>query len=606
MLKSHHDSKLSQTGATSLQRLILIYRALGLDCQLSDRDIQTLEKRGTCEGIPFFTERLPEFGKHLEKCIEAGAYSQLSGWPTRNTGFPVFAHDHIAQIFSDLDNPSLASCVYLRHIRQLCYFAYKAQSHEGITDLQLVLAMQKYRKIEFEVLEKVSWDPTLYLASLLAQEIFGSFDWDGLNSGHGPGTVSDKSFSGKYGENQNPSKYSVVNNQLFANEDHVLRDSELVSGWSHSTMFEPQRSQFLCVPKDSRGPRTICREPVVAQYAQQGVRRFMQRKMESHYLTRGKVNFEKQSVNAELALQASKDKELSTMDLSDASDRISLALVERVFDGTQLLDALKCTRSSEVVFPDGSTMKVKKFAPMGSAVCFTTLAFVCWSLLYASFMLIGREDLAVQVYVYGDDIIVPSTCFDQAVMLLEHYGLKVNVGKSFTKSFFRESCGTDAYFGFDVTPVRLRFLFERDFLSGDNNRWESFASTIHQLWRRGLFQTAIQLSSLLPVFPPGSEQDSYISLPSELLGITKRQYFSDVLKLKVKKDGFGRPFVRAKVWNTVTRVGETSESETCFLYRVLFPNIGSGRSLDNAKSFGLVELPRQTHVQKTTKRVYLD
>lgn len=607
MLKSQRESKLSNKSADSLRRLTALYKALCLDCQLTDRDILSLELRATTQGLPFFTSNLPRLGKHFEKCLELGKWEKLSGWDHHSkNGFPLFMNDHFREVFECLDNPSPAAALSVRAIRQVCYFAYKAQTHAGISEFEVASAIKKYKDIEDSIHNDYGWDPTLHLCNLLAEEIFGSFDWDALSSGHGPGTVADQTFTGKFSNPLSPTKISVANYQRFANEDHLIRDSHLVGAFAHSTYFDQQCSEFLCVPKDARGPRTICREPAAAQYAQQGLRRFMQKSLERHRLSKGKVNFEDQSINARLARVHSLTKEYSTIDLSDASDRISCSLVSRIFAGTALGEALFATRSGKVRFPNGETLRLKKFAPMGSAVCFTTLGFVCWALLFSTFCLVDRPDLADGVHVYGDDIVVPSSAHKQAIAILEAYGLKVNSEKSFYKSHFRESCGVDAYNGALVTPVRLRYLLEHEHLSGDDNRWASFASTVHQLWSRGLFQAAINLASLLPTFPPGTEEDSFLSLPEELCGISRREYFVNILGLTPKVDGTGRPYVKAKVYSTFSRHAKVAESEYCFLHRVLLPSIASGRSLDNASSFGVIALPRQTHVKKTTKRVYLD
>jgi hypothetical protein len=62
----------------------------------------------------------------------------------------------------------------------------------------------------------------------------------------------------------------------------------------------------------------------------------------------------------------------------------------------------------------------------------------------------------MRVYVYGDDIIVPSEWYHLAVEGLTLSGFAVNDAKSFYRGPFRESCGGDYLNGKDVVPVRLR------------------------------------------------------------------------------------------------------------------------------------------------------
>jgi hypothetical protein len=71
----------------------------------------------------------------------------------------------------------------------------------------------------------------------------------------------------------------------------------------------------------------------------------------------------------------------------------------------------------------------------------------------AAYHLLGGD---TGVYVYGDDIIVPSLFYEEAVNGLQRIGLIVNLSKSFADGPFRESCGGEYYNGIDVTPVRVR------------------------------------------------------------------------------------------------------------------------------------------------------
>jgi hypothetical protein len=60
------------------------------------------------------------------------------------------------------------------------------------------------------------------------------------------------------------------------------------------------------------------------------------------------------------------------------------------------------------------------------------------------------------VYVYGDDIIVPTNVATAVLFNLEKYNCKVNFHKTFKEGNFRESCGVDAFGGYLVTPIYLR------------------------------------------------------------------------------------------------------------------------------------------------------
>jgi hypothetical protein len=125
-----------------------------------------------------------------------------------------------------------------------------------------------------------------------------------------------------------------------------------------------------------------------------------------------------------------------------------------LFKDTPLEQFIIATRSDRTLLPDGQLIDLKKFAPMGSALCFPieTIIFA------AICRLVTREHgLASDFSVFGDDIIVPTQCAPDVMTILEELGFRVNRDKSFYRSdcWFRESCGTEYCDGFDVTPMRV-------------------------------------------------------------------------------------------------------------------------------------------------------
>ena len=111
------------------------------------------------------------------------------------------------------------------------------------------------------------------------------------------------------------------------------------------------------------------------------------------------------------------------------------------------------------------TLKAQKFAPMGSGVCFPVMGLVHWALITAlvfNSTMPKAHELSTQVYVYGDDIIVPSECAQLVYKYLPRFGMKINKDKSFVASHFRESCGCHAYKGFDITPAFFKKVILKD------------------------------------------------------------------------------------------------------------------------------------------------
>ena len=216
------------------------------------------------------------------------------------------------------------------------------------------------------------------------------------------------------------------------------------------------RARVCLVPKDARGPRVISCEPAELMYIQQGLMKLLFETLESHELTRSMINFTDQTINRGLACSSSINNELATLDLSEASDRVSLALVRALFPNNWVI-ALEACRSEETELPSGQIVKLNKFAPMGSACCFPVEALTFWALATAA-IIIDHGIRYPVVYVYGDDIIVDSKYAATVIRALESQSLLVNRSKSYIDGPFRESCGGDFYKGIEVTPIRLRKL----------------------------------------------------------------------------------------------------------------------------------------------------
>jgi len=129
-------------------------------------------------------------------------------------------------------------------------------------------------------------------------------------------------------------------------------------------------------------------------------------------------------------------------------------MVKRVFRGTKLLRYLVATRSRRTLLPDGRLIDLKKFAPMGSALCFPIETIIFAAICHC----VTREYGASGDYsVFGDDIIVPTRCADRTMEVLGALGFRVNRSKSFYHAdcWFRESCGAEYCDGYDVTPLRV-------------------------------------------------------------------------------------------------------------------------------------------------------
>lgn len=278
---------------------------------------------------------------------------------------------------------------------------------------------------------------------------------------HGTGSVAEGSLTKyeKYLELRDDTYLRIVLGQYWREYYPCGSKGELV-----------RTSRTIFVPKTFSKLRTISMEPTTLQYFQQGVMSRLYSFIDRHPYMGRRIKLGDQTQNQEFALRGSIDGSLSTIDLSAASDSVSWSLVKAVFAGTPLLKWLYATRSKRTLLPDGSTLDLRKFAPMGSALCFPVQCLIFAALIehvsqqwcYTSKRV--RPDYSV----YGDDMVVNHVITEDVISALLSIGFLVNVDKTYTSGPFRESCGKDYYEGFDVSSVYYRLpAYVADRLSPD-------------------------------------------------------------------------------------------------------------------------------------------
>lgn len=352
--------------------------------------------------------------------------------------------------------------VLLRYLRQLLVFCYKTEQQP--TDEQLRNAQEGFEETEAGI---TVWDScfssnshgvTLASARRIVGSIIYRINWSKITPSHGPGSVF---------PNRAPcekSNFRTLYDSIVAKYPYDQYFCGLPNYWVDCMVHEKYGSlsssvdivsKLVAVPKDSRGPRLICVHPAEAIWIQQGQRRLLEARITSHPFTRGRINFTDQTVNGKLALSSSLSREYLTLDLKEASDRVSSLLVRSLF-GDYAYDWISCSRANKVKLLDGRVIELKKWAPMGNALCFPIESLVFFSLVVAGIEThYGHKDCN-DVYVFGDDIIFPQEYKEGVITTLVRFGLIPNISKTFSAGFFRESCGVEAYKGVDVTPIRLR------------------------------------------------------------------------------------------------------------------------------------------------------
>lgn len=315
-------------------------------------------------------------------------------------------------------------------------------------------------------------------------------------------------------------------------------------------VLEAGTAKVVLVPKDSRGPRLISCEPLNYQWIQQGLGRKLMSYLESHPYTRGHVNFVDQTINQRLALQASADRNWVTLDMKEASDRVSLHLVRTLFDGLPILEALEATRTPETKLPDGRLVRMNKFAPMGSALCFPIESFVFYALCVGVLQAYGCypcRDARSRVFVYGDDLVVRREDYAMIMQHLPAVGLLFNSGKCCTEGFFRESCGVDAYLGFNVTPVKIRTVWSLK-CKRTPDELSSYIAYANVFDDRSYYATSEFIRDVVT-----RRYGKIPTLPKGAHGLVFTQRYGDDLKKEGFKTRFCKKYHRLEVYGYISR-----------------------------------------------------
>lgn len=496
-------------------------------------EIRVIRNRWRHEGESFLTKGLPRFGKAIDIAMSRGTPLLIPGWETRpESAIPQFLGWLLERVFGtdgyELPEPEAMA---VKHLRQLSYTMYKLEVPYEPETAQAVI--DSFVRTEEDI--TASWQEDHLLFDLwldrardLVTRTLSPLDPFGIKPKHGPGAVStgegvlEKSFFSRI---YRPLEriYPFMEWMRF-NLNHVAHSYEADQG--NLEVLDRATAKVVLVPKDSRGPRLISCEPLEIQWIQQGLAHAMVRQIELSPYTRGQVNFTSQEVNRRLALKGSLGGTWVTLDMKEASDRVSCKLVERLFAGhPRLLEALMAARSQATLLPNGTVLELSKFAPMGSATCFPVEALCFWALAVSAIAVeqtmralgyssdedryplleyangaftkrcIPRSAIRKSVYVYGDDIIVSEKDYVTLMQWLPRVGLMFNADKCCTARFFRESCGCDAYRGVDVTPVRLRTVWcgRRT----DPRGLESYVAFSNAMYGLGHYRTAHRAKRLV-------------------------------------------------------------------------------------------------------------
>ncbi len=485
----------------------------------TSRDLIQISKRVKHEGESFLTIRLPDYCKDFERSLALGRID-----PTHFQNFgkvgatPKLFGGMLDQVFDRksgelLQHPSIECircirqvCRMFSKIRQPCSSQRERQCYEDFVAIDKEVGS---KKLEVSYRDYSSLYFTFqFLFGRVCSDLESKLKDVHLYPKHGPGATAERiSGNRKYDIKQWPSRLEAS----FPAADYCISSFDKFEDLQSINFSNPTEElpvRVISVPKTAKGPRIIAIEPVCMQYTQQALLQelvpLIERDPKAGKITR----FTSQTFNQKLALSSSKTGKYATIDLKEASDRVSLDMVCELFRSYPvLLDAILACRSQSANVPGFGVIPLAKFASMGSALCFPIEAMVFTTLVVASEL--GRRtngthwktatlDKIIKdccYSVYGDDIIVPVDQVPSVLETLRKFGSVVNTTKSFWTGKFRESCGVEAYDGEDVTPCYIRSPMPRSRKSMLD--WSHLLTFRNQLYKSGYWLVCKEIDAYI-------------------------------------------------------------------------------------------------------------
>jgi len=472
------------------------------------RDRKTISDRYKHEGMSFLTITLPQFCKDFERSLSRSEVRrdvfQAFVW---HAGLPRFLSGFLDKVFDRGTGRLLDdACPYaIQAVRQISLLHSKIEIE--CTPERDQRALDGYIECEAEVkvadglLSEEMVDEFVYYSNLLFRDMFLDIEKSMFSEyaipKHGPGKTAERVEGNfKFASRSWTDRLEKV----FPAGDYLLPGHHYSDEYGAVTWAEPGQElpvRVVLVPKTPKSPRIIAIEPVCMQYMQQALLRWFKEAHQRDNLLKSFIGSRYQAPNQRLALEGSITGALATLDLSEASDRVSNRHVELLFQRHSLLaEAVGATRSLTADVPTHGVIPLSKFASMGSAMTFAMESIVFTTII---FMAIGRQlsrrltrkDLKSflgEVCVYGDDLIVPTTYAPVVIECLESYGYKVNSSKSFWTGSFRESCGKEYWSGHDVSVVKARSVLPAS--RKDGHEISATVALRNLMYKQGMWATA--------------------------------------------------------------------------------------------------------------------
>lgn len=476
-----------------------------------NRDYSTIERRVTHQSFSFLTKELPKCGKALQQSLELG-YFVFPGVFKKNpkTNLPVTFGKLYERIFNsdgtlrqDADHSAIQS------LYQVFFMFYKLEFEFKEEDVDR--CVEKFKSVCEDNRQPLSSQLFRILkphVKSIIHKVLKKLNLKDIRPHHGPGAVATGE---KPHEKYSFKRYYSELNSIYPFGDYFTVGSQRRLDHDFRTFkreyLASGSAKLIAVNKDSRGPRLISAEPLEYQWIQQGQEELFVELLESSRYVGGRINFRDQSVNQQLAVQSSVDRKLATTDLAEASDRVRLDVFNSLFP-EHVRIFLNASRSHNTSSPKGEEIELTMFAPMGSAMCFPVLSLTVWAITLATQRYFGRQmgverDEIESVFTYGDDLISSTTLVGFVHDALEAFGFRVNREKSFHKGHFRESCGSDAFKGTLLNPIRIKKVIPRK--RADSSSIAAYHAYSESFFLNGYWETASAIDRIfekLRIFRP--------------------------------------------------------------------------------------------------------
>lgn len=320
---------------------------------------------------------------------------------------------------------------------------------DGFIEAEWVCA-ETNRRIQRSLFSNEHTNSVIMLSAFEIAKVLGEFDADefveSCNFGPGATTAIKRRCA------SHPKK--------FDSENRITKEAyEFVKSWIAVAypLWDPQmvvqgESKVVTVPKNAKTDRTIAIEPGLNLWFQKGIGSMLRKRLRS-----AGIDLNDQSHNQRRARLASKSNLDATVDFSMASDTIARRLVQELIP-EPWHSVLESFRSSFCVLPGSNHGRgfhnFEKFSSMGNGFTFELESLIFWSIAVALCKMRGISEKRVSVY--GDDVILPSVLFDEYCSICKDLGFTVNRTKSYSSSYYRESCGSHYWGGTDIKPIFLK------------------------------------------------------------------------------------------------------------------------------------------------------